>query len=170
MKYLKKYEEKSYEYIDVSELIDCLDALKKVNEKISRQELFAWFNENDINYHTMSDLDMYIYYIQANNVPKNIKYEDINNEQKSNWKIFAGLGGGFGGASELEILENVTREEAESYAYQLAIDEYESYAGSNGLRDIDEIMEEDGVDENEAEQTYNEERESWLDYWVEEIK
>jgi hypothetical protein len=71
MKHLKKYEEKSYDSdIDVSELINCLDALKKVNEKISRQELFAWFNENHIYYHTMSDLDMYIYYIQANNVPK----------------------------------------------------------------------------------------------------
>lgn len=98
------------------------------------------------------------------------KYEDINNEQKSNWKIFAGLGGGFGGATELEILEDVTREEAESYAYQLAINEYESYAGSYGLRDIDEIMEEDDVDDDEAEQIYSEERESWLDYWVEEIK
>lgn len=98
------------------------------------------------------------------------KYEDINNEQKSNWKIFAGLGGGFGGATELEILEDVTREEAESYAYQLAINEYESYAGSYGRRDIDEIMEEDDVDDDEAEQIYSEERESWLDYWVEEIK
>lgn len=29
-------------------------------------------------------------------------------------------------------------------------------------------MEEDGVDEEEAEEIYNDERESWLDYWVEE--
>ena len=67
MKYLKKYEEKSYDSdIDVSELIDCVDALKKVNNRIPRQELFTWFNENDIDYHTMSDLDMYIYYIEKN--------------------------------------------------------------------------------------------------------
>ena len=67
MKHLKKFEERSYDSdIDVSELIDCVDALKKVNNRIPRQELFTWFNENDIDYHTMSDLDMYIYYIEKN--------------------------------------------------------------------------------------------------------
>lgn len=43
--------------------------------------------------------------------------------------------------------------------------EYESYAGSNGLRDIEEIMEEDGItDDDEAWQTFAEEREGWIEY------
>lgn len=51
---------------NTSDLMDCLEALKKVNNRIHRQELISWFNDNDIDYHTMSDLDMYIYYIEAN--------------------------------------------------------------------------------------------------------
>ncbi|NPV12912.1 MAG: hypothetical protein HPY57_14165 [Ignavibacteria bacterium] len=37
----------------------------------------------------------------------------------------------------------------------------------HGLRTIDEIMEEDNLDYEDAEIIYNDERESWLDYWVE---
>lgn len=38
--------------------------LKKINNTIHRQELINWFNENDVDYFNMSDLDMYIYYIE----------------------------------------------------------------------------------------------------------
>jgi hypothetical protein len=33
---------------------------------IHRQEVILWFNENDIDYFNMTDLDMYIYYIEKN--------------------------------------------------------------------------------------------------------
>jgi hypothetical protein len=97
---------------------------------------------------------------------KNIKlFEEFSTQER--WKIYAGLGGGFGGAKYVKTITG-TKQEAEAEAYQEAISSYESYEGLHGLRTISEIMEEDGVDEEEAEAIYNDERESWLDYWVEE--
>jgi len=75
-----------------------------------------------------------------------------------------GLSGGFGGIHNYEVIEASSLEEAEKDAYQRALDEYENYSGYHGLRSIDDIMEEDGVEEEEAEEIYNEEREGWLDY------
>ena len=86
------------------------------------------------------------------------------------FKIFAGLGGGFGGATERGIFEFKNEEEANDYAYQQACEEYESMEGLHGLRSYNEIMEEDGLGEEEAELAYNEEREEWLDWRVEEVK
>jgi len=87
------------------------------------------------------------------------------------YKVFSGLGGGFGGARDNEeIYEFDNENEAIDYAYELAKEEYESYAGLHGLRDIKDIMDEDGVDEEEAEEIFCEERENWLDYYVEEVK
>ncbi len=51
---------------DTTEYVDCLESLKKVNNGIHRQEVILWFNENDIDYFNMTDLDMYIYYIEKN--------------------------------------------------------------------------------------------------------
>jgi hypothetical protein len=51
---------------DTTKYLDCLDSLKKVNNGINRQEVILWFNENDIDYFNMTDLDMYIYYIEKN--------------------------------------------------------------------------------------------------------
>lgn len=53
---------------DTTEYLDCLSCLKKVNNGINRQEVILWFNENDIDYFNMTDLDMYIYYIEKNSV------------------------------------------------------------------------------------------------------
>ena len=57
------------------------------------------------------------------------------------FEIYAGLGGGFGGASYIEIIEVNTREEAEEYARQCAIDDYESYEGSHGILSRDDVFE-----------------------------
>lgn len=51
---------------DTTEYVDCLGSLKKVINGIHRQEVILWFNENDIDYFNMTDLDMYIYYIEKN--------------------------------------------------------------------------------------------------------
>lgn len=51
---------------NTSEYLDCLASLKKVNNGIHRQDVILWFNENDIDYFNMSDLEMYIYYIENN--------------------------------------------------------------------------------------------------------
>ena len=63
-------ESKKFDYeledVDFNELKDCLSSLKKVKQFIPREELIVWFNENDIDYYTMSDLEMYIYIIENN--------------------------------------------------------------------------------------------------------
>lgn len=85
------------------------------------------------------------------------------------YKIFVGLGGGFGGAQEIEVSEFESKEAAMDYAYEVACETYDSYTGLHGLRSVDEIMQEEGFGEVEAEEAYREERESWIDYKVEEI-
>ncbi len=90
-------------------------------------------------------------------------FEEFSETRK--WKIFAGLSGGFGGAHYVKTVSG-TEQEAQDEAYELAKEEYESYEGLHGLRTIDEIMDEDGVDHEEAEEIYNEEMESWLEYYV----
>ena len=93
--------------------------------------------------------------------------ENLETEKKFEglYIIGYGLGGGFGGARNFEVIQVDSLEEAESWAWESACDEYESYAGSNGLREVMEIMEEDEIeDEDEALQVYEEERETWLDY------
>lgn len=80
--------------------------------------------------------------------------------------IYAGLGGGFGGAVKIGVFEFDSIEEAEHFAWEQACQEYESYAGLHGLRDITQIIEEEDCDEEIAEEYYNEEREGWIDYYV----
>lgn len=83
-----------------------------------------------------------------------------------NYNIYAGLSGSFGGAKYVGTLNDVTLEAASEAAFESAIEEYESYEGYHGLRDISDIMEEEGVNEQEATDIYIEERESWLDYYA----
>ena len=76
-----------------------------------------------------------------------------------------GLGGGFGGAQNFQVIQSDNLEQAEKESYEMACNEYEMYEGMHGLRNISQIMEEDDIeDEDEALEIYNEERESWLDY------
>ena len=96
------------------------------------------------------------------------------------FKLYAGLGGSFGGATFEEIRECRDEQEAEQAAYQLAVEEYESYGGMHGLLDYEGCYEDlqesgmfDTIDENEIDDMvtahYLEYMESWLDYYVEEV-
>lgn len=90
------------------------------------------------------------------------------------YKLYAGLTGGFNsvGFRCIEDFEDI--EEAESAARDLAIEEYQSYEGA-GLRTWedcrDEIIEELGenaeIDEEDIDLHYIEEVESWIEYYVE---
>ena len=91
---------------------------------------------------------------------------EIGEDDAQEWAIFAGLSGGFGGANYKETFTG-SRKDAENQAYQLAVEEYESHEGLHGLRTISDIMDEDEVEEDEAEQIYNDEKEGWLEYYVE---
>ena len=82
------------------------------------------------------------------------------------YNIYAGLSGGFGGASYIGTLENVSEMEACKYAYEKAMEEYESYVGLYGLRTIEEIMEEENCSEGDAYSIFESESEDWIDYYT----
>lgn len=94
------------------------------------------------------------------------------------FKVYAGLGGGFGGAQYIETVEVATVEEAGRIAYEYAVEEYESFEGLHGLTSYSDIidnpadygLDEDCEDEELLWEAYEEERSTWLDYYVKEIK
>jgi len=95
---------------------------------------------------------------------KHLKRFNENTQYDGYYIIGWGLSGGFGGIQNYEVIMADSLEEADKEAYQRAIQEYEQYEGMHGLRSVDDIMEEDEVDYDEAEEIYNEEREGWIDY------
>lgn len=82
-----------------------------------------------------------------------------------------GLGGGFGGASDFYIAPFGSEEDASDEAREHAIETYESYGGMHGLWDRESLAEENGVDpdSDEAEEDYNDQLDSWLDYTADEV-
>lgn len=87
------------------------------------------------------------------------------------FKIYAGLGGGFGGANYVGTYEFDNRGQAEEAAYQEAIEEYESYEGEYGIMSWEECEEACikagwGGDYDTVDDYYQEEIESWIDYYV----
>jgi hypothetical protein len=95
------------------------------------------------------------------------------------FKVYAGLGGGFGGARYETTEEFESEEKAVDYAYECACQVYESYAGLHGLLDWDGVKEdlivsgfytEEEITDEIIEEAYNESREIWLDYYVKEVQ
>lgn len=86
------------------------------------------------------------------------------------YNIYAGLGGGFGGATYRGTGDFKSFADAEEEAYTLAIEEYESYEGYHGIMSWNDVAEENNLDtfEDSAEidDLYSEERENWLDYYA----
>ena len=101
------------------------------------------------------------------------------------YNIYAGLGGSFGDAEYKGTIDCKTFDDATQIAYELAIEEYESYAGMKGLKSYDEVaidyLIEENIIDNEDEfdtyelsesdeeyitELYNDTVESWLDYFV----
>ena len=92
------------------------------------------------------------------------------------YKIYAGLDGGFGGATYRGTYEFETEDDAWKEAYDLAWEEYESYAGLYGLLDWDgayedwiESFNEIPTDE-QLHDHYTEIAEGWMDYYVREAE
>ena len=88
------------------------------------------------------------------------------------YKIYAGLGGGFGGATYQATEDYASMDEALADAYNLAVEEYQSYEGMYGImswEDCREDLEESGFDYDDetVDNRYQEELESWLSYYVE---
>ncbi len=96
------------------------------------------------------------------------------------YKIYAGLGGSFGGTSYCGTYEYNSIDEALDDAYHMAEEEYQSYEGCHGIMspaDIEEDLHDSGfVTEDMTEDEiadmidnyYHEEIESWISYEVRE--
>lgn len=90
--------------------------------------------------------------------------------------VFAGLNGGFGGAEFIETIEADNEFEAEEYAYQYAVDMYQSYEGYYGIlswEDCYNALKEygpDTFDDNMVDDYYLNEIESWIVYYVIEVE
>ena len=88
------------------------------------------------------------------------------------------IGYGCGCGENEDYITAKDQKEADSIAWESAIEDYESYEGLHGIRDMSDIAEDDygiSLDEaddatyNDIEQDYIDEREGQLDYWAEEI-
>lgn len=92
------------------------------------------------------------------------------------YNLYAGLGGGFGGAVYVATEDFNSFEDAEARARELAVEEYESYEGMHGILSPNDIREsycEDnelsegdlGDEDDEAiMDMYTEEVEGWIAY------
>ena len=88
------------------------------------------------------------------------------------FKIYAGMGGSFGGATYQGTYEYNTREEAEEEAYRMAEEEYQSYEGYHGImswKDCEEDLRDSFAaepSEEDVDTHYREEIESWISWYV----
>lgn len=83
------------------------------------------------------------------------------------FKIYAGLGGGFGGAEFIKEGEYENAYLANEDAYYEAREIYESYGGLHGLLN-EEMWLEDNDSMEGYEEAYEEDIDSWIEYYVEE--
>lgn len=89
------------------------------------------------------------------------------------YNIYAGLGGGFGGANYIGTIDCESLEDAYALAREYAVEEYDSYSGMYGVVDRGDIYnnpEDFGLDEDwdeeDVDDVLDEEINSWIDYWA----
>lgn len=88
------------------------------------------------------------------------------------FKIYAGMGGSFGGANYQGTYEYDNEEEALDDAYRIAEEEYQSYEGCHGIMSwhecLEDLRESFGTEpeEEDVDMHYREEIESWISWYV----
>ena len=87
------------------------------------------------------------------------------------YDIYAGLGGGFGGATFQVTEEHIDEDSATEAAYEIAVEIYRSYEGMHGIlcwEECKEILEEewDEVTDEDVNDYYREEVEGWIEYYA----
>lgn len=86
------------------------------------------------------------------------------------YNIYAGLGGSFGGATYQGTGEFDDVDSAVDYAYEIAVEEYQSYEGYHGILDWYDVAEQEELDpETESDsidQAYADEIENWIEYYA----
>lgn len=93
---------------------------------------------------------------------------------KKTYALYAGMTGSFGGATFQCFAECNSPDEAEQEAYQLAREAYESYEGMYGIMswedcrdDLVESFPDEDITDADVDAHYQEEVESWTEWWVE---
>lgn len=91
-------------------------------------------------------------------------------------RVFAGLGGGFGGANDHGVYDVRDHDEALELAYELAVEEYQSYEGEHGIlswgdcrEDLIDSNPDLDIDDEDVDAYYNECIEGWIDYYIEDV-
>lgn len=101
------------------------------------------------------------------------KVKNVSNAKEYN--IYAGLGGGFGGATYQYTGLFNSQEEADNEAYQRGCEEYDSYSGHRGLLTYEEALEEakahnPGATEDELDdyidELFLEDMETWIESYA----
>ena len=96
------------------------------------------------------------------------------------YDLYTGMGGGFGGARYNGTYEYDSEEEALQDAYNLAVEEYQSYEGSHGIlswedcrEDLIDTYADEGDDEHpyipddeDVDLHYTEQVEGWIVYYI----
>lgn len=88
------------------------------------------------------------------------------------YNIYAGLGGSFGGAQYKGTGDFKDFNDAEDYAHQTAVEDYESYEGYHGILSWYDVALENGLDpdnpdnEEEINDLYSMEKEDWMEYYA----
>lgn len=104
-----------------------------------------------------------------------VKAKEIDRNKLREYNIYAGLGGGYGGATYQYTSLFESEEEASNEAYYAAKEEYTDYEGMRGLEDFDDAIEEarstnPDLDDEElegiAEEIYNSYVEDWIEYYA----
>lgn len=92
------------------------------------------------------------------------KVKDVTNAKEYN--IYAGLGGGFGGARYQYTGLFNSEEEALEEAYAVACEEYEAYEGTGGIMTYEDALKEAEGDESIANEILEQEKDDWISYEV----
>lgn len=86
------------------------------------------------------------------------------------YRIRYGLGGGFGGYGDPEIIDAESLQDAENMAFEAARELYDSYGGMHGLFNEKDFLDENpDADDEDIQQAYLEDRENWIVYIAEKI-
>lgn len=101
--------------------------------------------------------------------------KEINRSEAKEYNIYAGLGGGFGGAKYQYTGLYDNEDDASMEAYIVASEEYESYGGYHGLLSYEEALEtamndNPGKSEEELQEyideLFEEDKENWIEYYA----
>ena len=90
------------------------------------------------------------------------------------FKLYAGMTGGFGGQEFQGIYEAPDQETAEKVAYELAVEQYQSYEGYHGIMDFEECYDDckesgwitDDMDSVKVHEIVSEHYLNQIDSWV----